>query len=62
MSICSTVSITKEEALERVKRILLSRQEDLIDLALKSMNNYELTSYLDSDLYYYTITKPKGKK
>lgn len=60
MSICSDVFITKEKALERVKRILLSKQEVLIDLALKSMDDFELTSYLDSEMYYYTITEPEG--
>jgi hypothetical protein len=64
MSICSDVYITEEEARQRVKRMLMFNQETLIDLAVKSMQDFELTGYLnqDNDTYYYNITKTKKVK
>lgn len=57
MSITSDVYITKEEAKKRVKAILLSQQEYLIDIAVRNMDNFELSGYLNGgdDLYYYNI-------
>lgn len=64
MSICSDVFITEEEARERVKRMLMYEQEQLLQLAVNGMQVWDLTSYLnrDSDLYYYNITKTKKVK
>ena len=57
MSICSDVYIEKEKAIEMVKTILMSDQEYLIDCALKGMDNFDLSHYLnkDSDIYFYNI-------
>ena len=67
MSICSDVYIDIEEARKKVKAKLMYEQERLIDSAIKGMEDWELSSYInqDSDLYYYNITtkkKTKGKK
>lgn len=65
MSICSDIFITEEEAREKVKRILMYQQEQLIDAAIKSMKDFELSGYLNQDgsIYYYNIIKtPKKKK
>ena len=55
MSICSDVFITKEEAKKLVKEKLMEEQEKLIDLAIKAMDNYDLTSHLHSEFYFYHI-------
>lgn len=59
MSICSDVFITKEKARAMVKRVLLSQQEILIDQAIKGMDTWELTGYLnyDGSIYYYNIER-----
>ena len=59
MSICSDITITREEARKRVKAILIHQQELFIDLAIKSMTDFDLTHELHSDMYYYTIEKDK---
>jgi hypothetical protein len=62
MSICSDVDITRDEAGKRVKAILLREQEILIDLAIKAMRDFDLTSRLNSDMYFYNIQKTKKVK
>jgi hypothetical protein len=64
MSICSDVFITEEEARQRVKRMLMYQQEQLIDAAIKGMETFELSMHLNGhdDLYYYNITKTKEVK
>jgi hypothetical protein len=64
MSICSDVFITEEEARQRVKRMLMYNQEQLIDLAMQSMENFELTNYLNQgdDIYYYNIIEEERPK
>ena len=64
MSICSDVFITEEEARKKVKAFLLYEQELLVDAAVKGMQDFELSLYLnkDCDLYYYNITKTKKVK
>lgn len=59
MSICSDVCISLEEARRKVKAQLMYEQEQLIDSAIKGMQEFDLTSLLnrDSDLYYYSIEK-----
>lgn len=63
MSICSDVYISREEARVRVKNELLYQQKELIELAIKGMNDFELIHILnkDSDLYYYNIDTSKRK-
>lgn len=57
MSICSDVFISEEKARQMVTSVLLSQQEILIKSAVKGMDKYELTSYLnyDGSIYYYNI-------
>ena len=54
MSICSDVFISLEEARERVRSKLMYQQSLLIESAIKSMNEFELSGYLNEDgsLYY----------
>lgn len=64
MGISSDIFITKKEAQEKVKALLLEKQTQLIEAAIKGMSDSELTSLLNeqSDLYYYSIEKNKTKK
>lgn len=64
MSICSDVYIDIETARQKVKAKLMYEQERLIDSAVKGMEDWELSSYLnqDSSLYYYNITSKKKTK
>jgi hypothetical protein len=57
MSICSDVYISKEKAQLMVKNKLLYQQELLINLAVKAMEDFELSGYLNEDgsIYYYNI-------
>ena len=57
MSICSDVFISEEKARQMVASVLLCQQEILIKSAVKGMDKYELTSYLnyDGSIYYYNI-------
>jgi hypothetical protein len=57
MSIYSDVFITKQQAKEMVKARLMYHQERIINLAIKSMDNWELANHLNSDGsdYYYNI-------
>lgn len=55
MSICSSIYITKEEALKQAKSVLMRQQESLVDNALKSMEDYELGLLLSTELYDYNI-------
>lgn len=57
MSICSDVFISREKALIMVKKQLMYEQERIVDLAIKNMPNWEITSYINSDgsIYYYNI-------
>jgi hypothetical protein len=63
MSICSDVSISLEEAKDRVKNILLCQQKQLIEQAMKGMTKDDLSLILnmDGDLYYYNIRSSKRK-
>lgn len=60
MSISSDVGITRKEALERVFKRLMSKQENLIRKAVNHMTNDELASELHSDTYFYHV-EGKGK-
>jgi len=60
MSICSDVDITREKALERVFKKLMSKQENLIRKAVNGMNNDDLASELHSEMYFYHVSG-KGK-
>lgn len=64
MSICSDVYIDIEEARKKVKAKLMYEQERLIDSAIKGMEDWELSSYINQDsyLYYYNITTKKKTK
>lgn len=64
MSICSDVFISLEEARERVRSKLMYQQSLLIESAIKSMNEFELSGYLNEDgsLYYYNIDRSIKKK
>jgi hypothetical protein len=62
MSICSDVLITREEARTRVKNMLMFQQERLIDLAISSMDDWELTHELNSDMYFYNIVDEDGNE
>lgn len=64
MSICSDIFISRKEARERVRRILIHEQEKLIEHAVDGMEDFELTSYLnrESEMYFYNIEKPERKK
>lgn len=64
MSICSDVYISQEEARKRVKSLLMYEQGKIVELAIKGMQNWELTSYLNGDdsIYYYNIETVKKKK
>lgn len=57
MSICSDVYITREKAEKMVKSRLMYEQERLIDLAVKSMGNFDLSGYINEEgsIYYYNI-------
>lgn len=57
MSIYSTIYITLEKAREYAKSKLMHEQEKLIDLAIQSMEDFELTSHLNADgqSEYYVI-------
>lgn len=57
MSISSDIYITRKEAEDEVKAELMSQYEALVDLAVKSMEDWELTSKLNTDLYFYNIEK-----
>lgn len=56
MSMWWDTFISKQEAVERVTEELMSRQKTLVELAVKSMDDFELTSVLnegrDSGAYY----------
>lgn len=58
MSICSSVTIERKEALEKVFKKLMAQQESLIRKAVNSMDNWELGSEISNELYDYTV---KGK-
>lgn len=63
MSICSDVQILRSEARKRVTELLLIEQRKLIKLAVHSMSNSELGSYLNqnNELYYYNVENDKPK-
>lgn len=56
MSICSDVEISREKAEKQVADILWHNHKNLINKAVKGMSNAELTSYLHTDLYFYSIS------
>lgn len=60
MSICSDVSIKRQDAVEQVFKILMGQQEELIRKAVNGMSNLELAIELGSEIYYYTVIG-KGK-
>lgn len=64
MSICSDVYISREKAREMVTKHLMYEQEKLVNAAVKNMQDYELTSYLNEDgsIYYYNIENKKKVK
>jgi len=57
MSISSDVFITEEEARQKVAKLMMIEQEELIKLAIKGMNVFELESYLnrDSEMYFFNV-------
>lgn len=56
MSATSDIYISREEAIKMVKSRLMGDQEFLIDKAIESMNDCDLTGFLnDGDYYYYNI-------
>lgn len=64
MSICSDVFISREKAREMVSKHLMYEQEKLVNAAVKNMQDYELTRYLNGDnsIYYYNIENKKKAK
>ena len=64
MSICSDVYISREKAREMVTKHLMYEQEKLVNAAVKNMQDYELTEYLNEDgsIYYYNIENKKKVK
>ncbi len=64
MSICSDVFISREKAREMVKAKLMYQQEKLVEIAVKNMKDWELTSELNDgseDLYFYNIERKEKK-
>jgi hypothetical protein len=62
MSISSDVTITREQAEARVKAKLLDEYEYMITIALKAMQDFELTQQLHTDTYFYHIEEKKRTK
>ena len=60
MSVCTSVFITKEEAQKRVKQLLLAQYEEILDIAVQNMTNFDLTCKLSDEYYHYSI-KRKSK-
>lgn len=59
MSIYSDVYISEEKAREIVTKVLLSQQEILVKQAVKGMDKWELSDYINDDnsCYYYRIER-----
>ena len=55
MSISSDITITREQAEARVKAKLLDEYEYMITIALKVMQDFELTQQLHTDTAFYHI-------
>ena len=55
MSITSTIGISKAEALLKLKYKMMSEQEDLIDLAILNMRNYQIESAISCEMYDFVI-------
>ena len=55
MSISSDIFISRKEAGERVIDKLLYEQKQLVEKAVKGMEDWELTDHLHTDLYFYNI-------
>lgn len=55
MSISSDVTITRQQALERVFKYLMYKQTRLIRRAVNGMTNDELATELHSDMYFYDV-------
>lgn len=55
MSISSDVTITRKKAESLVKDQLMNDYEHIVDLAIKTMEDCELTSKLHTERYFYSI-------
>ena len=62
MSTKSEIEITLKEAKIWVKRKMMYEQEVLIDLAINSMLDWELSNRISNDVYAYCIIKEKKVK
>lgn len=60
MSISSDVTITREQAEARVKAKLLDEYEYILTIALKAMQDFELTQQLHTDTAFYHIENGEG--
>ena len=61
MSICSTIFISRKEAKEMALKLLMYQQQQLVENAIKSMDDFDLTLLINSDCYDYRIAKPEPK-
>ena len=60
MSISSDITITREQAIKRVKNKLMYEHEALVDLAVDAMDDSTLCSYLHTDCEFYHIESNEG--
>jgi len=64
VSVCSDKFITKQEAMEMVKHILMYNQQILVEQAVKGMDKHELIDVLNKEceFIYYNIVKGKNNE
>ena len=61
MSICSDKTITRQDALNRVYKLLMYQQSELLGKAVNSMDNDDLAGYLHTDMTFYDVEGEEGK-